>query len=178
MARSLTHLGFGFVDTPTLYERCANSYFRSMSIRKKSTYIIILLILCFAILLFKFFESQNQRNELQNSIDTAYKLQLSNVLGSFSMEVNDYTYRSMISSVYNVAVMSELTSFEKINDDLDISLYNLYISLREEKSKDKVLVRIEELHEIFFKMIQDPASKEATNKLIQIANETFFNVKE
>jgi len=146
--------------------------------RKKSTYIIILLLLCIAILLFKFDESRGQRNELQNSIDTAYRHQLSNVLGSFSKEVNDYTYRSMISSVYNVAMMSELTSFEKINDDLDISLNNLYISLREEKSKDKVLARIEELHEIFFMMVQDPTSKEATNKLIQIANETFFNVKE
>ena len=149
-----------------------------MSMRKKSTYIIILLLLCIAILLFKFDESRGQRNELQNSIDTAYRHQLSNVLGSFSKEVNDYTYRSMISSVYNVAMMSELTSFEKINDDLDISLNNLYISLREEKSKDKVLARIEELHEIFFMMVQDPTSKEATNKLIQIANETFFNVKE
>ncbi|MNR55996.1 hypothetical protein D3C85_1764790 [compost metagenome] len=74
--------------------------------------------------------------------------------------------------------MSGLTSFEKVNDDLDISLYNLYISLREEKSKEKILARIEELHEIFFIMVQDPTSKEATNKLIQIADETFFKVKD
>ncbi|WP_170308050.1 hypothetical protein [Paenibacillus dakarensis] len=94
------------------------------------------------------------------------------------MRVDDYTYRSMISSVYNVAAMSELTSYEKINDELDISLYNLYISLREEKSKDKVLERIEELHDIFFIMVQDPTSKEATNKLIKIADETFFKVKD
>ncbi|MNL62478.1 hypothetical protein D3C87_1865030 [compost metagenome] len=75
-------------------------------------------------------------------------------------------------------VMSELTSFEEINDDLDISLNDLYISLREEKSKDKVLARIEELRGIFLMMVQDPTSKEATNNLIQIANETFFNAKE
>ncbi|KZS44026.1 hypothetical protein AWU65_28545 [Paenibacillus glucanolyticus] len=146
--------------------------------KKKSTYIIILLTLSFAILLIKFIESQSQKRVLENSIDTAYKVQLSNVLGSFSLQVNDYTYRSMISSVYSVAVMSKLTSFEEVNDDLDISLYNLYISLREEKSKDKVLARVEELHEIFSKMLQDPASKEATNKLIQISNETFFSVEE
>ncbi|SEM50067.1 hypothetical protein SAMN05518847_1012 [Paenibacillus sp. OV219] len=84
----------------------------------------------------------------------------------------------MISSVSSVAAMSELTSFEDVNDDLDISLHNLYISLREVKSKDRVLARTEELHEVFFTLVQDPSSKEATNKLIQIANETFFNVKE
>ncbi|MHA6482910.1 hypothetical protein ACX1C1_13515 [Paenibacillus sp. strain BS8-2] len=139
-------------------------------------YFIIVLTICFAILLFKFVESQNQRRILENSIDTAYKQQLSNVLGSFSLQVNEYTYRSMISSVYSVAEMSELTSYEKINDDLDISLHSLYISLREEKSKEKVLARTEELHEIFFMMVQDPTSREATNRLIQIADETFFKV--
>lgn len=146
--------------------------------KMKSTYIIILLSFFLVILSFKFIESQSQKKELQSSIDNSFRHQLSNVLGCFSMQVNDYTYRSMISSVSNVAAMSELTSFEDVNDDLDISLYNLYISLREEKSKDKVLARIEELNEIFFTLVQDPTSKEATNKLIQIANETFFNVKE
>lgn len=94
------------------------------------------------------------------------------------MQVDDYAYRSIISNVNSLAVMSELTSYEELNDDLDISLHNLYISLREEKSKEKVLARNEELREIFFTMVQDPASKEATNKLIQIAHETFFSVKE
>jgi aspartyl-tRNA synthetase len=127
---------------------------------------------------FKFVESQSLRKELQNSIDSSFRYQLSNVLGSFSMEVNDYTYRTMISSVSNVAAMSELTSFEEINDNLDISLNYLYISLREEKSKDKVLLRIEELREIFNIMVQDPVNHEATDRIIQITNETFFNTKE
>src|SRR5690606_41520982 len=100
--------------------------------------------------------------------------QLHNVLGSLSLLVDEYSYRLMISSVYSVSQMSELTSYEKINDDLDISLHYLYISLREEKSKEKVIARIEELHDIFFIMVQDPTSKEATNRLIEIANETFF----
>jgi uncharacterized protein YigA (DUF484 family) len=143
--------------------------------KSKSTYIIILLSLSLIIVSFKFVESQSQRKELQNSIDIAFRHQLSIVLGSFSMEVNDYTYRSMISSVSNVAAMSELTSYEDINDNLDISLYNLYISLREEKSKDKVLSRIEELREIFNIMFQDPANNKATDRIIQITNETFFN---
>ncbi|REE68761.1 hypothetical protein A8990_13627 [Paenibacillus taihuensis] len=145
---------------------------------KKTKYILIVLSLCFAVLLYKYVESHGQKKELKSAIDAAYKVQLSKTLESFSMEVNDYTYRSMISSVYSVASMSELTSFEKANDDLDISLYNLYYSLREEKSKDKVLARIDDLHEVFFKMVLDPASKEATDKLIQIANETFFSVKD
>ncbi|WP_271755167.1 hypothetical protein [Cohnella sp. JJ-181] len=140
------------------------------------TYIIIVLSMCCAIFLFKFIESQDQRRDLENSIDVAYKQQLSNVLGSFSMQVNEYTYRSMISSVYSALEMSELTSYDKVNDDLDIGLHYLYISLREEKSKEKVLARTEELHDIFFMMVQDPTSKEATDKLIQIADETFFKV--
>lgn len=146
--------------------------------KNKSTMIIIVLTICSAILLFTFVDSQSQKRELQDSIDAAYKHQLGNVLGSFSMQVDDYAYRSIISNVNSLAVMSELTSYEELNDDLDISLHNLYISLREEKSKEKVLARNEELREIFFTMVQDPASKEATNKLIQIAHETFFSVKE
>ncbi|NEU63784.1 hypothetical protein [Paenibacillus sp. ALJ109b] len=146
--------------------------------KKISTYIIVLLTLSLIILGFKFVESQNQRKELQNSIDNSFRYEISNVQHSFSMEVNDYTYRSMISSVSNVAAISELTSFEKLNDDLDISLYQLYIALREERSKDKVLLRIEELREIFSMLVRDPINHEATDRIIQINNDTFFNAKE
>ncbi|MDQ6419127.1 hypothetical protein RB620_06705 [Paenibacillus sp. LHD-117] len=145
---------------------------------KKKYAMIIILFLSTIILCYKFIESQSHRKDLQNSIDLAFKNQLSHVLSSFSMQVNDYTYRTMISSVYNVAAMSELTSFEKSNDNLDVSLHNLYISLREDKSKDKVLNRVEELHDIFFILVQDPSSHEATDKLIQLSNETFFNTEE
>jgi hypothetical protein len=143
---------------------------------RKQLYIIIALSICSAILLYKFVETLDQRRDFEHSIDAAYKQQLNHALESFSMQVNEYTYRSMISSVYSVAKMAELTSYEKVNDDLDISLHNLYISLREDKSKEKVLARTEELHEIFFMMLQDPTSKEATNRLIRIADETFFKV--
>ncbi|KOY17390.1 hypothetical protein [Paenibacillus xylanivorans] len=146
--------------------------------KKKSTYIIILLTLSLIILGFKFVESQNQRKELQNSIDNSFRYEISNVQHSFSMVVNDYTYRSMISSVSNAAAISELTSFEKLNDDLDISLNQLYISLREERSKDKVLSRIEELREIFSMLVRDPINHEATDRIFQITNDTFFNAKE
>ncbi|WP_433923276.1 hypothetical protein [Paenibacillus taichungensis] len=146
--------------------------------KKISTYIIVLLTLSLIILGFKFVESQNQRRELQNSIDNSFRYEISNVLHSFSMVVNDYTYRSMISSVSNAAAISELTSFEKLNDDLDISLNQLYISLREERSKDKVLSRIEELREIFSMLVRDPINHEATDRIFQITNDTFFNAKE
>ncbi|MEC0109052.1 hypothetical protein P4H27_19000 [Paenibacillus taichungensis] len=146
--------------------------------KKISTYIIVLLTLSLIILGSKFVESQNQRKELQNSIDNSFRYEISNVLHSFSMVVNDYTYRSMISSVSNAAAISELTSFEKLNDDLDISLNQLYISLREERSKDKVLSRIEELREIFSMLVRDPINHEATDRIFQITNDTFFNAKE
>ncbi|SDK01285.1 hypothetical protein SAMN05428961_101490 [Paenibacillus sp. OK060] len=146
--------------------------------KKISTYIIVLLTLSLIILGSKFVESQNQRKELQNSIDNSFRYEISNVQHSFSMVLNDYTYRSMISSVSNAAAISELTSFEKLNDDLDISLYQLYISLREERSKDKVLLRIEELREIFSMLVRDPINHEATDRIIQINNDTFFNTKE
>ncbi|GKU78975.1 hypothetical protein L3i20_v233720 [Paenibacillus sp. L3-i20] len=63
--------------------------------------------------------------------------------------MNDYAYRSVLSSVSNVASISDLTSYEEQNDNLDISLYNLYFSLREDKSKDKVLSRAVELRDTF-----------------------------
>ncbi|AEI44528.1 hypothetical protein KNP414_06004 [Paenibacillus mucilaginosus KNP414] len=51
---------------------------------------------------------------------------------------------------------------------------NLYIALREDKSKDKVLSRADELRDIFILLVQDPASKEAVEKIIDITEETFF----
>ncbi|WP_239616816.1 hypothetical protein [Cohnella mopanensis] len=144
---------------------------------KRSRYLILLLILCIVGLVFsslKYFEIQNKNEDLQNSINRSFKYQLGNVLSSFSMEVNDYNYRSMLASVSNAASLSELTTYEKDNDSLDVCLYNLYFSLREDKSKDLTLSRIDELREIFFLLVQEPTSKEATDKLSQITNETFF----
>ncbi|MGI2297568.1 hypothetical protein [Paenibacillus sp. GXUN7292] len=136
--------------------------------------IIIFLSLGLIVIGFKYIESQSARKELQSTIDNSFRQQLGGVLGSFSMEVNDYTYRSMISTVSNVSAMSELTSYGRINDNLDISLNYLYISLREEKSKDLVLLRVDELRDIFHLLVQDPSSQEATDKIIEITKEVFF----
>ncbi|MEK3885787.1 hypothetical protein [Paenibacillus sp. PL2-23] len=100
----------------------------------KSKYIIIILTICLGIMSLLLVESQRQKKGLQDAIDRAYVMQLNNVLGSFSMIVNDYTYRSMISDVSKAATNSELTSYKGINDELDISIYNLFIALREDKS--------------------------------------------
>lgn len=148
-----------------------------MQMKKRMNLKVILLlsIIGFIFTGLKYLEVQNRNKELQNAIDSTFKYQLSNVLNSFSVVVNDYTYRSMLSSVSNAASMSELTTYEEVNDDLDVSLYHLYLSLREEKSKDLTLSRIEELREIFFTLVLDPTSKEATDKLNQINKETFFS---
>ncbi len=136
----------------------------------------MLLILALIITGYLYIESNRMRQHLQDSIDNSFKYQLSHVLDSLSMEINEYTYRSLIANVSNAASLSELTSFEKINDNLDITLHHLYISLREEKSKDKVLLRIDELREVFLLLVQEPSSKQATDRLIEITNDTFFNV--
>ncbi len=146
-----------------------------MKKRMNSQVILILSIIGFIFTGLKYLEVHNRNKELQNAIDSTFKYQLSNVLNSFSVVVNDYTYRSMLSSVSNAASMSELTTYEKVNDELDVSLHHLYLSLREEKSKDHTLSRIEELREIFFTLVLDPTSKEATDKLNQINKETFFS---
>lgn len=143
--------------------------------KNKSKYLLIVLLIALFVLSFKYIETINQKIKLQDSIDLTFRAQLGKVLDSFSMVVNDYTYRSMVSSVYNVAMLSELTSYEEINDNLVISLYNLFISLREEKSKDLTLLRIEELREIFFELVQDPTNQKSTDRLSQIVSDTFFN---
>ncbi len=142
--------------------------------KKNSTFIIAILMLLVVYLGYKVIVTETNNSDTQRLNDQAFRYQLGKVLGSFSMEVNDYTYREMIASVYSVASMSELTSYEDINDNLDISLHNLYISLREDKSKDLVLSRIDELRNVFNTMVQDPSNQKATEKLIQIANETYF----
>ncbi|KRE88284.1 hypothetical protein ASG89_34870 [Paenibacillus sp. Soil766] len=140
----------------------------------KWAFFISFLVLCFIIMGYNYVKGSTKAQDLQNAIDTKFKLELSHVLSSLSMKMNDYSYRSVLSSVSNVASISELTSYEEQNDNLDISLYNLYISLREDKSKDKVLSRADELRDVFTVLVRDPASKEATDKIIQITDETFF----
>jgi len=63
--------------------------------KKKSIYIIIVLSVILVIISFKYIEVHNQKIKLQDSIDLTFRTQLGNVLSSFSMEVNDYTYRSI-----------------------------------------------------------------------------------
>ncbi|MBH5316772.1 hypothetical protein I6N90_02970 [Paenibacillus sp. GSMTC-2017] len=141
---------------------------------KKWVYLSLFLVLGFIILRFIYVDDNTEARNLQNAIDAKFKGELSSVRDSFGMVMNDYTYRSVLSNVSNVASISELTSYEEKNGDLGISLHNLYISLREDRSKDKVLSRAEQLMEIFTVLVTDPASKEATDKLLQITDETFF----
>ncbi|WP_020615531.1 hypothetical protein [Paenibacillus daejeonensis] len=141
---------------------------------KRNTYIIAILSVLVVILGFKIISSENINRDIQRLNDQTFKHQLGMLIGSFSVEVNEYTYRGMIASVYSLASMSTLTSYEDINDDLDVSLHNLYISLREERSKALVLSRIDELRDLFYIMQQDPSNQKATDKLIEITNETFF----
>jgi len=133
---------------------------------KKNAYIIAILAVLVVFLGFKVIVSENNNSEIQRSIDQTFRYQIGKVFGSFSKEVNDYTYREMIASVYSVASMSELTSYEGINDNLDIGLHYLYISLREEKSKDLVLSRIDELRDVFNTMVR----KKYKNTLRCISN--------
>lgn len=140
---------------------------------KNRAYIIsFLIILGFIFMGYNYVVEHNKARSLQGSIDAKFKFELGQARDSFSMEMNDYTYRSVLSSVSNAASSSELTSYEKQNDDLDISLYNLYLSLREDKSKDKVLSRADDLRDIFAMLVTDPSSREATDRLIRIAGES------
>ncbi|MCG7214377.1 hypothetical protein [Paenibacillus mucilaginosus] len=137
---------------------------------RKWAFLIALLVTGLAISGYSYFKAQ----KLQTSIDNRFKHELSSVLSNLSLTMNDDTYRSVLSSVSNAASISDLTSYEEQNDSLDISLEYLYISLREDKSKDKVLSRADELRDIFLVIMTDPASKEATDKILKITEETFL----
>ncbi|MGF7033584.1 hypothetical protein J2T17_004532 [Paenibacillus mucilaginosus] len=136
---------------------------------RKWAFLIALLVAGLAISGYSYFKAQ----KLQTSIDNRFKHELSSVLSNLSLTMNDDTYRSVLSSVSNAASISDLTSYEEQNDSLDISLEYLYISLREDKSKDKVLSRADELRDIFLVLMTDPASKEATDKILKITEELF-----
>lgn len=143
----------------------------------KSKYIIIVLSICSLLLGMKVIEYHNLKKDLQDSIDNSFKYQLNQVLNSFSMIVNDYTYRSMISSLSAATATSGLTTYQKINYDLELSLHQLYISLREDQSKNKVLEHTDELRELFFILFQDPVNREATDKIFRIAEESLGIIK-
>lgn len=143
----------------------------------KSKYIIIVLSICSLLLGMKVIEYHNLKKDLQDSIDNSFKYQLNQVLNSFSMIVNDYTYRSMISSLSAATATSGLTTYQKINYDLELSLHQLYISLREDQSMNKVLEHTDELRELFLILVQDPVNREATDKIFRIAEESFGIIK-
>lgn len=148
---------------------------------KKSQYLWLFSMLCLAGLIvtgLKYVQVQNNSKQLQNSVDDAFRYQLNRVFDSFSMKVSDYTYRDMLANVLSAAQMSELTTYGDKNDELDVCLHNLYLSLREEKSKDMTLSNIDELREIFSLLVRDPASTTATDQLSLLTQETFFNVKD
>jgi hypothetical protein len=148
--------------------------------KKRPFHLILLifsLVLCILLSL-KYIETKNSKDYLQESVDQTFKYQLHQVLSSLSMKMSEYSYRTLLSSVSNASSLSELTSYEDMNDNLDISLHNLFIALREERSKDKVLLRLDELREIFVVLVQDPVNHEVTERLIRINIETFFNAKE
>ncbi|CAN7249388.1 hypothetical protein LJR153_001080 [Paenibacillus sp. LjRoot153] len=144
----------------------------------KKTYLIILLVFALVFIGYKYTDAVKSSKQLQSSIDKNFKSQLSNISSSLSMKVDETSYRIILTSVSNAAAMSVLTSYENLNDNLDISLYNLYISLREEKSKNKVLARTDELREIFMKLVNEPSNKDALVSLMKFTDETFFHVKE
>lgn len=148
---------------------------------KNNKYLQLVLIICLTgliVISLKYVQVQNNSKQLQNSVNDAFRYQLNQVLSSFSVEVSDYTYRDMLSSVFSATQMSELTTYEEMNDDLDVGLHNLYLSLREDKSKDITLSKIDELRDIFLLLVRDPASKEATDQLLLLTNETFFSVED
>lgn len=139
----------------------------------KKTYLIILLVFALVFIGYKYTDAVKSSKQLQSSIDKNFKSQLSNISSSLSMKVDETSYRIILTSVSNAAAMSVLTSYENLNDNLDISLYNLYISLREEKSKNKVLARTDELREIFMKLVNEPSNKDALVSLMKFTDETF-----
>ncbi|MFC4099188.1 hypothetical protein [Paenibacillus xanthanilyticus] len=141
---------------------------------KKGTFLTAILMAGLLIAGYYYVTSQMEKQQLQDAVDAKFKVELSNVLGSVSMTMNDYTYRFVLSSVAAAASIADLTSYEEQNDDLDISLHNLYIALREEKSRAAVMSRASEIRESIALLLVDPANKRATDKLKQLAEDTFF----
>lgn len=137
-------------------------------------WILFLLLIGLVITGYKYADSRHEVKDLQSSIDAKFRYELSEVLGSLNKEMDDYTYRSFLSNMSDAAALSDLTSYEEQNDELDVSLYSLFVALREEKSKDKVLARADELREVFKVLVMEPANKEATDQINQITKETFF----
>lgn len=144
----------------------------------KSRYLKILFILCLVVSVFcsyKYFKANESSKELQESINNQFTLQLGLVINSLSVEVSEESYRSILSSVSSAASLSKLTTYDDMNDDLDLALDYLYLSLRKEDSKDITLSKIDELREIFYLLIEEPTSKEATDQLLEIVEETYVN---
>ncbi|GKU76497.1 hypothetical protein L3i20_v208940 [Paenibacillus sp. L3-i20] len=86
---------------------------------KNCTYVISLLVLGLIILGFNYVNKNTKARNLQASIDTKFKIELSDVRDNFVVVINDYKYRtvSVLSSISNVATISELTSYKEQNDN-------------------------------------------------------------
>ncbi|MCM3746119.1 hypothetical protein M3223_01985 [Paenibacillus pasadenensis] len=142
--------------------------------KKWTIFFISILILGIIMMSYKYDKANTEAQNLQNTIDEKFKIVLSIVYSSFNTKIDEMAYRSALSSVSTAASISEITSYEDQNDNLDVSLYNFYHALRNDESKVKILARADEVRDIFTMLFLDPASKKATDKLMEINDETFF----
>jgi hypothetical protein len=78
---------------------------------------------------------------------------------SFSVDLggeNNTGYEKCIASVATAAGVSNLSSYEKKNDLIDIGLYHFYIAMLKPDNKEKVKKDAEKIRGIFSKLNINP----------------------
>lgn len=109
----------------------------------------------------------------------ALKSSLSLAMSGFAIDFNSlsgednkqYYYNEAMSNTYSSSQLVGFTTYDSKNDSLDVALYNLYKLMEQNEYKNKIMKKSKSIYDNMLRLSQNPIDKEATNNLINLAEE-------
>ncbi|EFM09682.1 hypothetical protein PaecuDRAFT_3731 [Paenibacillus curdlanolyticus YK9] len=138
-----------------------------------SLYIILLILLASYIVSIKINDTNQQSriNEIQKNINDTFLYQISQFNTCLNIQTFEgEDYKKCLSSVSTASTLSNLTSFEKNNDLLDVTLNKFYIALLNLKDVSIINKNSSTLADIFSAMHNNPEEEKVTNSLLEFTN--------
>lgn len=130
----------------------------------------ILLISFLVYFLFQLSYEKKVKETRQNEIDKLVQSHLSLAYSYFSSDSNLKTnYAKVMDNVTTTSTISTLSSYDKKNDILDVSLQGFY-SIMLDNNRDKIIAKRQELSNVFMKLSNNPSDVDAVNQLLALIN--------
>lgn len=134
---------------------------------------ITIIILCISLvinvsLIFINVSKTKKISTMQNDIDKTLKYCLSSAYSDFSIDFrkDDSFYKRAFANINAAALLSELSTYEKKNDLLDVSLDNLYHLMLNASYKDIIDDNQKNFHDYLLKIQLNPGDIKSTKALL------------